>query len=88
MKGYLVVNHFLRSEKFEELYGWLVRAADKLKMELVIRTNVDLMSCMGDGVGKEEDIHFVLFWDKDIKLARLLEARGYRVFNSAEAIGV
>lgn len=88
MKGYLVVNHFLRTDKFEELYGWLVRAADRLNIELVIRTNVDLMSCMGNGVCKEPDIDFVLFWDKDIKLARLLETRGYRVFNSAEAIAV
>ena len=29
---------------------------------------------------------FVLFWDKDVKLARLMEARGYKVFNSADAI--
>lgn len=88
MKGYLVVNHFLMSAKFEELYGWLKNAADKIGMELIIKTNVDLMTCLGAGVKKEADIDFVLFWDKDIKLARLLEARGYRVFNSAESIGV
>lgn len=29
---------------------------------------------------------FVLFWDKDVKLARLMEASGHRVFNSADAI--
>ena len=29
---------------------------------------------------------FVLFWDKDVKLAKTLEAEGFKVFNSAEAI--
>ena len=58
MKGYLVVNHFLMSEKFEELYGWLMEAARKLEIELVLKTNVDLMSCLGAGVEKKEDISF------------------------------
>ncbi len=31
---------------------------------------------------------FVLFWDKDVKLARYLEKLGYRVFNSARAIEI
>lgn len=88
MKGYLVVNHFLRTEKFEELYKFLVEAASKLDMELAVKTNVELMSGMGSGVGKEQDVDFILFWDKDIKLARLLETRGYPVLNSADAIGV
>lgn len=88
MKGYLVINHFLRTEKFEELYDWLVMAAKRQGMELLVKTNAELMACIGVGEQKEEDISFVLFWDKDIKLARLLEARGYRLFNSAEAIAV
>ena len=29
---------------------------------------------------------FVLFWDKDVKLARMMEKAGFRVFNSADAI--
>lgn len=88
MKGYLVINHFLRTEKFEELYSWLVSAANRAGMELVIKTNVELMSCLGGREKKEEDISFVLFWDKDIKLARMLEGRGYHLFNSAEAIEI
>lgn len=34
----------------------------------------------------EKDIDFILFWDKDIRLARYLEYLGYRVFNSSRAI--
>lgn len=29
---------------------------------------------------------FVLFWDKDVKLARLMETMGFKVYNSADAI--
>ena len=88
MKGYLIINHFLRTEKFEELYHWLVKAANRQDVELITKTNVECMTCMGNGVQQEKDIDFVLFWDKDIKLARLMEARGYRLFNSAWAIQI
>lgn len=86
MKGYLVINHFLRNEKFEEIYQWLADSARRQGMELVLKTNVECMSCIGEKQEKEQDISFVLFWDKDIKLARMLEARGYQLFNCADAI--
>lgn len=86
MKGYLVVNHFLKSPKFTELYEWLIASASRMGMELIVKTNVECMTCLGIGEPKEEDISFILFWDKDIKLARIFEARGYAVFNGADAI--
>ncbi len=86
MKGYLVINHFLRNEKFEEIYQWLADSARRQGMELILKTNVECMSCIGGKQEKEQDISFVLFWDKDIKLARMLEARGYQLFNCADAI--
>lgn len=86
MKGYLIVNHFLKTEKFEELYRWLVKAAGKQGIELEIKTNVECMTCIGADFREKEDIDFVLFWDKDIKLACLMEARGYCLFNSSQAI--
>lgn len=86
MKGYLIINHFLRNEKFEEIYQWLADSARRQGMELILKTNVECMSCIGGKQEKEQDISFVLFWDKDIKLARMLEARGYQLFNCADAI--
>lgn len=88
MKGYLVVNHFLQSPKFTELYEWLLMSAKRIGIELIMKTNVECMTCLGIGEPKEKDISFILFWDKDIKLARVLEARGYSLFNSADAIAV
>ena len=40
------------------------------------------------GKGDTGDPDFVLFWDKDTRLARHLEQLGYPVFNSSDAIAV
>lgn len=81
MIGILVINHYLKGEKFSELHRHLVGVAKSLDIELIIKTNLDMLFC---------DItpDFVLFWDKDVNLARSLENRGVRVFNSSNAIAL
>ena len=81
MNGILLVNHFLKGEKFNELHSHLITAAKKLNIELTLKTNLQASteSINGD---------FVLFWDKDINLARRLEKQGIPVFNSAQSIAV
>lgn len=78
-RGFLVVNAFLHSSKFTEIYDWLEIAAKKADIELDVYSN-------------DEDIpdgyDFCLFWDKDIMLARSLEKRGIRLFNNSEAIRI
>ena len=78
-KGFLVVNAFLHSHKFTEIYEWLEAAATKAGLELDVYTNAEEIP---DGYD------FCLFWDKDIPLARILEKKGIRVFNSSEAIRI
>jgi len=39
MKGWLIVNGFLNSEKFEEIYDWLIKAALQQGIELRKLTN-------------------------------------------------
>lgn len=81
MTGFLVINHFLHGEKYDELHNYLVNSAQKMGIELKIRTNQQMIF--------EKDVpDFVLFWDKDIALARSLEKRGIPVFNSANAIAL
>ncbi len=80
MKGILVVNHFLKGEKFDTLHAHLTRAAAAMGIELETKTNLDL-AC-----SDEVSADFILFWDKDVNLAARLEAMGLRVFNSARAI--
>ena len=43
---------------------------------------------MGETICKDLRPDFVLFWDKDIHLARRLESEGIRLFNSADAIEI
>ena len=79
MKGILAVNHFLNTAKFSELHNHLVEAAEKENIELEIKTNLELATNI-------PECDFVLFWDKDINLARRLERQGLPVFNSADSI--
>lgn len=79
MNGILVVNHFLNSEKFNTLHSHLIKAAEKQGIRLELKTNSEMAFY-------SERPDFVLFWDKDIMLAKSLEKQGLPVFNSSEAI--
>ncbi len=81
MTGILVVNAYLKSEKFDVLHRYLTAAAGESGIELRLRTNEEMLF-------SEETADFVLFWDKDVNCARLLENRGMAVFNSARAIAL
>ncbi len=79
MTGFLVINHFLNGKKFDELHSHLVESAKEHNIDLQIKTNLDM-------IFDDTDCDFVLFWDKDIALAKSLENRGIPVFNSSSAI--
>lgn len=81
MNGILLVNHFLNSEKFNELHSHLVKSAKKQNINLAVKTNLELAS---DKVNTD----FVLLWDKDINLARRIEKSGVPVFNSSSAVAM
>lgn len=91
MQGIMIVNAFLHSAKFTEIYDWLSAAAARHNITLSVRTNAELPA-LADcaGIINDSCLHgadFILFWDKDVFLARTLEAMGYRLFNCADAIG-
>lgn len=89
MQGWLVVNGYLKSEKFQEIYRWLMDAAKKEDIYLREIPNDQLDSILPanpQNINWKERPDFVLFWDKDVKLARLLEREGFRVFNCADGI--
>lgn len=85
MRGWLVVNHFVYSEKFKEIYAMLCASAKGCGAELAIKTPGELL-CDTESDFPSPLPDFVLFWDKDIYLARRLELAGVRVFNSSRAI--
>ncbi len=92
MKLWIVVNEFLRTNKFRELEYKFASAADRLDIEYEIVTNSDCMVCFGSNEITTGVIPCnndpVLFWDKDIILAKALEKSGHRLYNSSNAIAV
>lgn len=92
MKAWIVVNEFINTNKFTELNLWLLEAGKKKGIDIDIKTNAELMVVLGDSKDLfliDKNIpSFVLFWDKDIRLAKALENKGIRVFNSAKAIEI
>ena len=87
-KGYIIINGFLREEKFFSLYSALKQSADKAGLQLELKTNIELMCDIASGktVANETLPPFAIFWDKDVRLAKTLEAAGMKLFNSANAI--
>lgn len=89
MTGYLITNGFLHTQKFSEIHLWLMEAAKKHGIELIPRTNGDISMIPGDlRINQLKDAEFVLYWDKDIRLAKFLEQKGFLLFNSAHGVEV
>lgn len=87
--AWLIVNGYLEGEKYEEIYQWLIDAAKKKGIRLIKLTNDRLTSVLPISSGVTDwkmRPDFVLFWDKDVALARMLENEGFSVYNSADAI--
>lgn len=86
MLGWLIVNGFLESKKFDEIYSFLKKASENDAIDLEIKTNVELMTLVDAPLEVRPD--FALFWDKDVSLAKMLEKKGVRLFNSAKAVEI
>lgn len=93
MTGWLIINGFLRSEKFDDLYRLLDAAFRAKGASLTVFPNTAFANPAGEpplptltplGMACLPD--FVIFWDKDIALARRFEDAGLPVFNSSAAI--
>lgn len=87
MKAWLIVNGFLDSTKFTDLYGYLSRSAKKHGVTLEIKSS-DSLVCKTDEEIRQEALDLVLFWDKDVHLAARLEKIGLKLYNSAKAIEI
>lgn len=84
MNGLLIVNQFLNGSKYAEIYQLLQNAAQQMNISLAIKKSGELLH--NTAYLRQLPYDFILFWDKDILLAKMLEACGFPVFNSADAI--
>ena len=84
MKGWLIINTFMASQKFENLYKLLSDAFKKHGVSLEIKKAEDVSLEVNKPIKEKPD--FAVFWDKDIYLAERLEQNGIRLFNNARAV--
>lgn len=82
MKNYIIVNEFFCHETFNKVYLELQKAFNSLGEELQVLTNVQARKL----INKKGNNAPVLFYDKDVYLAKLLEKSGYRCVNGSFAI--
>ena len=83
--GWLIVNSYYHPAKFTSLYKMLQEAAEKANLRLSKWTSEQRPTIIGS-LAREPRPDFVLYWDKDVFLARALELSGLRLFNSGKAI--
>lgn len=90
--GWLIYNGGLKSPKYMELNELYAKAAKKLGITLQLIANNEIYCLIEDGKNIIKvptacfEPDFILFLDKDIRLAKQLEKLGYRLFNSREVI--
>ena len=91
-RGLLIINAFLDTSAVRETYDSLLAGAKRAGTEMKLATNADFFTCLDSGLVKAkpendpDDADFILFWNKDVFLARALERMGHRLYNCADAI--
>ena len=84
MRGWLIVNSFMNSDKFVNLYEMICHAFKKHHISVIVKTASNISLEVDEIIDDKPD--FAIFWDKDIYLAQRLERQGIRLFNSAKAV--
>ena len=84
MQGWLVVNSFMKTDKFISLYEMLSSSFKKHNVDILVKKASDISLKVGERLIDKPD--FAIFWDKDIYLAERIEENGVRLFNAKEAI--
>lgn len=91
--GYIITNGYTNNKKFNEVTQLYIEAANRLNIKLEhITTDKITYGIEEDGLCIKgidyKAADFILFLDKDIRLAKALESKGVRLFNSAHVIEV
>lgn len=92
--GWMITNSSLKTTQFLEMCQMYQEAAKEVGVKLIHLYNDEIM--MGLNVGElfikgikvDAQPDFVLFLDKDIRLAKQLEGLGFRLFNNSEVITI
>lgn len=92
-KGWIIYNiNFEDSEKFYDHITWFIDEAKKQNIVLEAKNNTDILFTLSNtfitSSTLENKPDFIIFFDKDIRLAQSLENIGIRVFNTSNAIEI
>lgn len=80
INAWLIVNEFLNTDKFKSTRELFTISAQNKGIDLKTVTNAELIKI------PDTLPDFAILWDKDYCLAKRLENRGLRLFNSADAM--
>lgn len=80
ISAWLIVNEFLNTDKFKSTRELFTISAQNKGIDLKTVTNADLIEI------PKKLPDFAILWDKDYCLAKRLESKGLRLFNSADAM--
>ncbi|NMA65582.1 MAG: RimK family alpha-L-glutamate ligase, partial [Clostridiaceae bacterium] len=90
--GWLIYNGSLLTKKFTEHVDWFINAATNNGINLTAYKNDDFVPAVINntlslfGYDAADKPNFVIYWDKDIRLAFLLEKMGFNLYNNAKSI--
>ena len=86
MKAYFIFNKYLENDKFKCLKNSFSEEAKALNIDIEFVSNSKSWQLVLEDKFDKRD--FVLFWDKDVKLAKVLEDSAHKVINSSNAIEI
>ncbi len=92
MYAWLLYNGGLTSQLYMEMYLWYKVTAKKMGIELELVPNNEVLSLIDNSKLSAKNFKtnqipkFILFLDKDIRLAKTIELQGIKIFNSMETI--
>ena len=91
--GWILYNKsFEDNKKFTEHIDWFLKTSKDFDINLEAKSNVDVIFSFSDSIKsnqvQDNKPDFVIFFDKDIRLAQSLEAVGIKVFNNSKAIEI
>ena len=90
--GWLIYNGSITSEKFTEIHTWYQEIANQKGISLELIKNNEIHSVIANNKSTMKidrntcEPEFILFLDKDIRLAKHLERLGYKLFNGGHTI--
>ena len=89
--GWLICNTLLQGTKYQEIHDLYIESAKLLGITLEVVSNDQILTMINQGLKlhfTHQPCDFVLFLDKDIKLAQILEANQIPVFNNSRVIEI